>query len=107
MIDSLEAAGQFAILVGEVAVPVLSLPPGVFDEIQADFGQGWMDTLLSPTRRPAAAVVLVDAARKKAGAEPAEFDIASLVRLFVKIPGDLPDAEPSTEGATENPTDAS
>jgi hypothetical protein len=106
-VEDIERAGQFAVLVDGDPVPLLSLPPGVFAEIQDRTGLRWTSILLDPLGRFDVAADLVAAAHAKRGVDAPDLDTAGLVRLFVEIPSDLPvDPEPDAGGG-ENPTNAS
>lgn len=106
-IAEVEEAGQYAVEIDGEIVPILTLSPGALGKIQADTGVRWAFMVTDPLMRLDVAVALVAAVLAKLGKDPREFDTADLVRLFVQIPGDLPDPEPPADGAGGNPTDAS
>lgn len=107
-VTMLEQGGQYAIVIDGTPIPILALSPGQLGRIQSLTGVTWADMIVEPLRRIDVAAELVAAALAKAG-QPArdDLDTATLVRMFVQIPGDLPDPEPPGDGADENPTDAS
>lgn len=100
-------AGQYAVEIDGEIVPILSLPPGALGQIQSRTGFGWNRMIVEPLVRLDVAADLVAAVLAKVGKDPRDFDTEDLVRLFVKIPGDLPDPEPRGESGEGNPTDAS
>lgn len=103
-----EVEGEFAVEIDGEPVRLLTLPPGVFAEIQEDTGLSWADVLRGPINQLDVAERLVRAAATKAGKPvPPVEDTAALIRLFVRVGGtELPEVDAS-EAGEENPTAAS
>lgn len=105
IVSTIEENGQFAVLIEDEVVPLLSLSPGALGKIQERTGLRWMQIILEPMARVDAAELLVVACAEKVGKPaPPITDMASLVRLFVEVPNDVPEI-PQGDGA--NPTSAS
>lgn len=108
IVDSVKKAGQYAVNVGGTPVSLMSLPPGAIAKIQERTGLRWAEIILDPLNRIDVAAALVDAAFEKEGCLiPNLRDSGEVVALFVEIPADLPDPEPTEGDAAENPTPAS
>lgn len=106
IVDGMEKVGQFAVDIDGEPVPLLALSPGALAKIQDECGWRWLQIVLDPLGRPDVAGMLVEACAAKVGKPVPPFaDVASLTRLFVEIPGDVPEL-PGEHGEA-NPTTAS
>lgn len=105
-VTSIEDAGQFAVLVDDEPVAILSLSVGVFEQIQIRSGFRWTRIIMDPLERIDVAQALIVAAYEKAGKPAPLFESSGAVaRFIVQIPKDLPD--PPKVAGSANPTTAS
>ena len=105
-IDGVEKLGQYAVLVDDTPVPILSLSLGAFEKIQVRTGLRWSRIIMDPLERIDVAADLVRAAFDKAGKPAPNLDESKdWARLIVEMPADVPEL-PDVRGK-ENPTTAS
>jgi len=91
LIDAAEAIGVFGFEVQGQAVSLISLPMGVFAQIQERTGLKFLQVLDDPLGDMGVGITLFEACRAKVGYQPqGEVTLEELVRALIKTPSDLP-----------------